>query len=215
METMSNNNPQTSLFLIPNKFGRVLIQSFEEIVGQAAMNAVQKSAGLDNFIGVLPPNNVEHAFHLNHLSQIQEALEFTYGPRAGRGFALRAGRISLKLGLREFGPILGVTDLSFRLLPLRIKVQKGIQTLADLFNHYSQESIHVAEGEDHFEWVVHQCPLCWQRNTDAPCCHLAVGMLQELLSWISGGKNFLVEEKTCIAAGDPNCTIQIAKHCLD
>lgn len=212
---MIDNNSQISLFLIPKKFGRVFIQSYEEILGQAAMIAVQELAGFNHLIGTLPPNNVEHAFHLNHLSQIQEALESTYGPHAGRGFAIRVGRISLKNGLREFGPLLGVTDLSFRLLPLHMKVQKGIQTLADLFNRYTQESIHFTQEDDHYEWIVDQCPLCWQRHTDAPCCHLAVGMLQELLLWISSGRNFLVEEKTCIAAGDPTCTIQIAKHPLD
>ena len=35
-----------------------------------------------------------------------------------------------------------------------------------------------------------------------PVCHLAVGLLQEALYWVSGGKVFNVEEKTCIAAGD-------------
>ena len=42
-----------------------------------------------------------------------------------------------------------------------------------------------------------------------PVCHLAVGLLQEALYWVSGGKVFNVEEKTCIAAGDATCTIEI------
>jgi hypothetical protein len=33
--------------------------------------------------------------------------------------------------------------------------------------------------------------------------------LQEALFWLSGGKVFNVEEKTCIAAGDETCTIVI------
>jgi predicted hydrocarbon binding protein len=36
-----------------------------------------------------------------------------------------------------------------------------------------------------------------------------VGLLQEALYWVSGGKVFNVEEKTCIAAGDKVCTIEI------
>jgi predicted hydrocarbon binding protein len=38
---------------------------------------------------------------------------------------------------------------------------------------------------------------------------LAVGLLQEALYWVSGGKYFHVEEKNCIASGDSTCTIVI------
>jgi predicted hydrocarbon binding protein len=44
---------------------------------------------------------------------------------------------------------------------------------------------------------------------DDPACHLAVGLLQESLYWVSGGKIFNVQETHCIARGDPACTIAI------
>jgi len=34
-------------------------------------------------------------------------------------------------------------------------------------------------------------------------------LIQEALYWVSGGKYFQVEEKTCIACGDSACTIVI------
>jgi hypothetical protein len=40
---------------------------------------------------------------------------------------------------------------------------------------------------------------------------MAVGVLQEGLYWVSGGKYFLVEEKKCIACGDSTCTIVIER----
>jgi predicted hydrocarbon binding protein len=49
--------------------------------------------------------------------------------------------------------------------------------------------------------------VCWGRRAEAPCCHLAVGLLQEALFWVSGGKYFEVEEKKCVACGDSACTI--------
>jgi predicted hydrocarbon binding protein len=36
-----------------------------------------------------------------------------------------------------------------------------------------------------------------------------VGLLQEALYWVSGGKVFNVAEKTCVAAGDQACTIVV------
>jgi predicted hydrocarbon binding protein len=38
---------------------------------------------------------------------------------------------------------------------------------------------------------------------------MAVGLLQESLYWLSGGKIFNVEETHCIARGDKACTIVI------
>jgi predicted hydrocarbon binding protein len=39
--------------------------------------------------------------------------------------------------------------------------------------------------------------------------------LQEGAIWVSGGKNFGVEETTCVAKGDAACTILISKRPLD
>ena len=46
-------------------------------------------------------------------------------------------------------------------------------------------------------------------KAEEPVCHLAVGLIQEALYWVSGGKVFNVEETTCIAVGSPVCTIAI------
>ena len=70
----------------------------------------------------------------------------------------------------------------------------------------------LGEDEGQYLWVIERCPVCWQRKTDAPCCHLAVGILQESLKWASGGKEFDVTETSCIAKGDETCTITIGKR---
>jgi predicted hydrocarbon binding protein len=42
-----------------------------------------------------------------------------------------------------------------------------------------------------------------------------VGILQEALYWVSGGKFFNVEETHCIAAGDNACLIEIDKQPIE
>jgi len=64
-------------------------------------------------------------------------------------------------------------------------------------------------------WHNDRCPVCWGRKTEVPCCHLAVGIIQESLYWVSGGRNFTVQEIACIARGDEACTIAIDKKPLD
>jgi predicted hydrocarbon binding protein len=207
---------QTSpMIYLPNKIGRILLLSYEEVIGHPAVIAVQKMAGVDQYIGNPPPNNLQREFRFNDLAPIHATLEKMYGPRAGRGIAMKAGQVSFKYALHEFGPSLGVSRLAYRLLPATKKIEKGLQTLADLFNRYSNQRVILRKDQDSLIWEIEHCPLCWERETDAPCCHLAIGLIQEFLFWVSGGKHFLVEETQCIATGDIHCTFHIPRKPLD
>ena len=93
-----------------------------------------------------------------------------------------------------------------RFLPKFRQVQKH---LPSLFNNFTDQQVRVEEEGGKLLWHIDRCPLCWERHAQEPVCHLAVGLLQEALYWLSGGKVFNVEEKTCIAAGDQTCTIVI------
>jgi len=205
----------TEAFYYPNKMGRIILLSMEEVIGHIGVNAVLNLANLNNRINNYPPNDLEKGFNFNELSKIQDALEGLYGPRGGRGLALRTGRVCFKYGLREFGPLLGVTDISFRLLPFDPKLRAGADLFAAAFNNYSDQRVRVEEQADRFLWHIDRCPICWKRKADVPVCHLAVGILQESLYWASSGKVYNVEETACVAMGDPACTIVIEKKPLD
>ena len=107
--------------------------------------------------------------------------------------------------------MLGLTEMAFRLLPLPTKLHSGAQSFSNLFNKYTDQQVRIEETEDVILWHIDRCPLCWERKMDEPICHLAVGLLQEALYWLSGGKLFNVEETACIAKGDSCCTIEISK----
>jgi predicted hydrocarbon binding protein len=121
------------------------------------------------------------------------------------------GRAAFAYGLREYGSQLGLTEMAFRLLPLPTKMHVGAKAFADLFNRHTDQVVRLEETDTHLFWHIERCPLCWERHTHEPVCHLAVGLLQESLYWVSGGKIFNVEEILCIARGDPSCTISIEK----
>ena len=201
-----------STYHYPNKMGRIIFLALEEILGRNGMNAALKLASLSHFIGNYPPNNLELQFEFADLSRVQSSLEDLFGPLGGRGVALRSGRACFKYGLREFGPLLGVTDLAFRLLPQDEKLRKGTALFADVFNQYSDQRVQIRDGGDHIFWHIERCPVCWGRHADGAVCHLAVGILQEALFWVSGGKYYHVSEDDCIAKGDPTCTIVIDKQ---
>lgn len=210
-----NNNSDTLIypgkpqFFYPNRMGRVILLAMEEILGHDGVNVVLNLVNMPEYINNYPSKNQDLNFPFEHISHIQVGLDNIFGPQAGRGLAVRVGRASLKYGLREFGPELGMTDLSFRLLSLQAKIKNGIEALAALFNTFTDQRVRLERDEKYIYWNIERCPLCWERQTKTPCCHLAVGLLQETLNWVSGGKYFEVEEKQCISCGDNACSIRI------
>ncbi len=182
-------------------------KSWEETGLTPVLNHTQLYRWINNY----PPNNLDLSFPFDDLSLIQVGLEEIYGPRGGQGLALRIGQASFKYGLREFGPMLGITDMAFRLLPLPTKLSQGADIFAETFNKFTDQRVRIEDTEDKILWHIERCPVCWQRETNKPSCNLAVGILQEALYWISGGKFFNVVETACIAQGDPACTIVIEK----
>ncbi|HMD80792.1 MAG TPA: 4-vinyl reductase [Anaerolineales bacterium] len=196
-------------YYYPNQMGRIILLSMEEVMGRNGVNALLRLASLSALIENYPSDNTEPAFPFSTVSSLTEMLEQAYGPHGGRGLALRIGRACFNYGVRQYSTQLGVTEMAFRLLPLPAKLHAGATAFAELFNNFTDQRVRVEEDNGKILWHIDRCPLCWERKAHDPVCHLAVGLLQEALYWLSGGKVFNVEEKTCIAAGDQTCTIVI------
>lgn len=199
-------------FYYPNKMARLALMAIEDVMGKNGLNAILNLAGLSHLIDNFPPDNLERCFDFSDFSMINGALEEMYGPRGGRGLALRAGRAVFSEGLRNFGALAGAGDLAFKVLPLSAKLRIGIPAMAKIFSTTSDQHSTVEEKADQFDYVIHRCPVCWGRTTDRPACFMAVGLLQEGLKWVSGGREFRVTQTTCHASGDENCTFQIIKE---
>jgi predicted hydrocarbon binding protein len=210
-----SSGQDSSQYFLPNKMGRILLLAMEEVMGRNGVNAILNLARLHYYIGNYPPNNFDMQFSFDEVAQLLQALDEMYGPRGGRGLALRAGRSCFRFGIKDFGPMLGVADLAFRVLPLGMKLKVGFEVLFETFNKFTDHSVRLEEDDQYFHWIMERCSVCWGRRSDLPCCHIAVGILEEALYWVSGGKNFYIEEVSCIAAGDDSCTVLVSKHPLD
>ena len=198
-----------------NKLARIILLSMEEVIGPKSLQSVLGLAGLNSLVGNYPPDNLERGISFESISAIQEALGALFGPRGSKGLNLRIGSVAFKNGLREFGPLIGVTDINFRLAPLEQKLHKGAELLAEIFNRFSDTHVIIESNQDYIYWKIDRCPVCWNRQSESPICHLAAGFLEESMYWVSGGKTFKIEETSCIAKGDSTCTIQIEKQALE
>jgi len=195
-----------------NKIVRISLKAFEEVMGKNGLNAILNLAHLPHLIDNPPPDNLEREFDFADFSAINLALEEMYGPRGGRGLALRAGRAAFADALRNFGALAGVGDLAFKVLPLHTKLRIGIPAMARIFSQISDQYSTAREEEKHFVYTIHRCPVCWGRSgLDKPVCFIAIGLLQGGLKWVSGGMEFQVHESRCCAMGDEVCEFIISK----
>ncbi len=204
--------PPSGLYY-PNKFGQITLDALEDVMGKNGLHAILNLAHLSHLIDNRPSGNLEKAFDFADFSAINLALEEMYGPRGGRGLALRAGRATFADALRNFGALAGVGDLAFKVLPLPVKLRIGIPSMAKIFSQVSDQQTTVQEQDDHFVYTIHRCPVCWGRSgSEKPVCFIAIGLLQEGLKWVSGGSEFRVNESRCVAMGDEVCEFIIQKQ---
>ena len=196
------------MYSYPNVMGRSFLSSVEEVVGGKGYLAILSSAGLPKLIETAPPKNLKKQFPFENINRIQTALEQLYGTQCGQGLSLRVGRAFFNFTLREFGPQVGLSDSAFRLLPLKKKIKAGLELLAEIFNRYSDQQVSVSENGNLY-WTIEHCPICWGKKNQFKTCSLMIGFLQEAMYWITGGRQFHIEEQQCHAIGDPTCTFCI------
>jgi hypothetical protein len=196
-------------FFYPSKMGRIMLLGIEEIIGVNRLDVVLDLSSLINSMRYTLLTNPNHAFSFETISFLQNELELVYGLYGGRGIALRTGRACFKYGLEVYGSMSGLIEMVFRLLPLPVGLHVGAMVFANLFNKHTDQIVRAEKVGNKIFWHIERCPLCWGRKAEEPICHLAVGLLEEYLYWLSGGEIFNVEEIACIARGDKACTIMI------
>jgi predicted hydrocarbon binding protein len=195
-----------------NKIVLITLKALEDVMGKNGINAILNLAHLPHLIDHYPPDNLAKEFDFADFTAINMALEEMYGPRGGRGLAMRAGRAAFADSLRNFGALAGAGDLAFRVLPMQTKLRIGIPAMARIFSQISDQYSTVEELDTEYRYTMHRCPQCWSRTRlDKPVCFMGAGLLQEGLKWVSGGSEFRVNESQCMAMGDSVCVYTIQK----
>jgi hypothetical protein len=204
---------QASSLYNTNRIARITLESLEGIIGKNGLIAVFRLAGVPQLIEAYPPDNLNREFDFACTSAIFQALEEVYGPRGGRGLAMRAGRMSFTGALASYGDMAGVTNDAFQQLSLQMKVKIGLVAMARVFSQTSDQTSSVHETAETYIYRIHRCPSCWGRvGLDKPICFAPAGLLMGGLKWASGGREFKVEETCCMAMGAESCDFAIEKE---
>ncbi|MEM8530915.1 MAG: 4-vinyl reductase [Chloroflexota bacterium] len=195
----------------PNLIARLYLLSLEDVMGRNGVSALLNLAGTRHLVNNYPSSNLKREFPFADMSAISQATTTMYGPRGARGMELRAGRYAFNLGLKEFGPLLGMADLALKLMPMTMKMKIALNAVAQTFDRFSDQPSHVEERKSQFIYIIHQCPICWGRRTEVPSGYLAQGIIEEALTWVTGGHTFNVQQTDCQGMGCEKCIFAVNK----
>ncbi len=198
----------------PNKIGRLCLLSLEEVMGRNGVKALLRLGGLNEYIDEYPPNDLKKEFPFEAIAALETALQTMYGPRGARGLELRAGRVAFTLGLKEFGPLLGMADLALKLMPVTMKLKIVLNATAQTFDRFSDQASHVEEERTKFVYHITKDPSSLRSDAGLNF-YIARGILEEATAWVSGGRRFSVEQVSSMALGAPTTSFEILKEPLD
>jgi bacteriochlorophyll 4-vinyl reductase len=194
----------------PNKLVLATFNALIYVMGKNGLNAILNYAHLREYINHYPADNLERGFDFVDFSAIHRAMVEMYGEKGAQTFLKRAGRSTFGDCLRKQGALAGVSSEVFASLPLQTKLRIGLQAIARVVSQISDQTAYVEMVGDHFRYIVQQCPECWgQRGKDKAICSYWTGVLEEGLSYISGGAEFHAIESRCKAKGDDFCEFTI------
>jgi hypothetical protein len=208
------HNSKSGLYF-SNKFARIYLLAFEEVIGKNDFDKLLELAGLSNLKDDYPVDDLDRVFDFADISSLYQALEEMVGSRGSRGFAQRVGRILFTNHLKNFGALAGLNDPDFKILPLDFRVNLALVAASRIFSKMTDQHTTIIEKEGEYIWVTHNCPNCWgRRGLDKPVCFITVGLLQALLTSVSNGLEYRINEMKCQATGDESCEVVILKEAV-
>ena len=191
---MSLSAEEGKNYFYPNRWARIVLTSAEEIIGEKGVAALLNLADLPHLIGNYPPDNLKKEFSFEDMGKLQQAFWDMSGSRGARVFATRAGERSFQDGLKSFGQVARAAQMAMKIGSLEKRMSVGLAFFARFFNTVSDQVVSVEEDNEEWRWNITRCPMCTGRTSDSPVCHLAVGVLEQGLDWVSRGRRFQVEQ---------------------
>jgi predicted hydrocarbon binding protein len=183
------------------------VLGLEEIIGPEE---------LEKLLSYIPElKNIKGEITSQHVKPVRQKMTEVYGKTGARGIAMCSGRAAFKHLLNLQGNQLGFESNSFRFLPTRLKLRKGLSLLAEWMENTHHDEIQIENSESQWSFKATHCSECAELMSTESICDFTAGLLQEFTAWAGGGKFHRIVETSCRANGDECCTFMIDKNPID
>lgn len=205
-------------------FGKLLIEGAQDHLGPdhlkrvlrdfPSRRMVTEKAGDPNSTGCSDQDGF--VLYPGEIEQFALTMKSVYGTQGGRGLMVRIGRSTFHQIIKYYGKASNLLIREFLILPIPNRLPIGLERLAGVFKQYFQQLVEVQEQDSSWLWCV-EYPLHTHdlQTAQDPDCYLMVGILQEYMTWASGGRFYRVAEQQCFFSGSRTCIFRIDKKALD
>jgi hypothetical protein len=182
---------------------RVVIDSYEEILGVGGKNSILNYAGLKDLIDNRPAYSEEEKYPQAFADRIIRASVDVLGEPGTKAIVIRAGRGTIKHLVDNSEPIRQIaenTDIpKMEKLKLIMNLYAANINRPPLFDFLDEKTVFHNPG----------CTLCAGVKTERHFCSYVSGMFEGIARYIVGFENARCEEITCKATADAECAFEL------
>ncbi len=182
---------------------RVVIDSYEDIIGTGGKNSILNFAGMGKFIDSPPDYSEEDMIPQEYVDKIIRISSEVIGESGTKAIIVRAGRSTMRhiVDESESAKVLSESkDMTPR------------DKMKALLNLYAQQINRLPDFEFTTDGAVFHnpgCTLCNGVKTKKPFCNYISGVFEGMGIFIAGFYNIRCEETLCKASGDDECRYDI------
>ncbi len=194
--------------VLPNRRLRCVMLGIQDVMGRNGLNATLKLAGLQRYVGNMPPASGSREIRASEFAAMIQAIETQLGSGA-RGQLNRIGHAAFRQIVASEKTAWNLIAFVNRFLPPRQRMQRA---LAQLAKHISDPDgkAGVYSDDQRLLFADDTSDSTQGRKRSTEICWLTLGEIQECISWATGG-NYDVTEVACKAKGDPGCKFEIGE----
>ena len=212
---IEDNTMNTQTQAQPLQIDQLVLDSLGQMTGaEDLQNLLQKavpSAAIQD-TGV----RISLPFGREAWGQLVAGLETLYGLDGAYGLCIQTGQVFFNAYYRQYAQQTGFLEREFRMLPKPQRIQKGLELLSGAFNRILP-GLEASVWEDETGWfwqVKDTAGLLAQATGAAFLQWFVIGVIQEFLSWTSGGKVYPVQAASRDNGAVPGMLLHIEKHYL-
>jgi predicted hydrocarbon binding protein len=193
---------------LPNARVRRFMLAVQELMGRSGLTSILRQAGLEQYVGHLPPDNSQTSLRAAEYAAMMQAIENYYG-RGARGTLTRIGHVAFGELVRSRKFRAQMYQLLVRILPLQQRKLTALRWLAqEMSLPNGQVTVHL--DDRHIAFVDRESDATVGRTRGAEICWVTLGEIQQALKWATGAE-YEVTEMACKAKGDPACRFDIGE----